>query len=491
MLRDSFKDEYPQAKKHKIVTGAPEDYRRWFILPVIIFLLMLYCIFESQYFFYNLELVALLAKSVHAFFIPWLSSLVVLAIGCAFYLYRRKQYRRLKILEVSERGVTLGRLKDQASEAVDFLITWKEITSVTETATSSAKQPSLTIKSKLNISFKLTHENAFGWVKREDLIDGLLRWAPQAELQMVLPLEQETSKQLSYTSLWLENFECTGRRKRLGPLEDGDKLNDNQYQVIRQIGEGGQGKAYVARVLDKTLPHSSVEEVILKEYVLPNMLSALRDLGRNYSDEAMILSKLDHPNIVKIFDSFEEDYRGYLVLEYVKGASMRTQVESSGLCPERFAIEIAMKLSEVLAYMHEQTPPIIHGDVTPENIMVHKGAIKLIDFTVAHPYRGERKTRLVGKRGYIAHEQFKGLTLPQSDLYSLGCTLYFILSGKEAEDTESLSLIDIGAPVSEGMSKIVSKCMQDNLENRYASANELRADLMQLKTLQANAIPEG
>lgn len=478
MLRESFGDRYDLPKsRHKVITGAPENINRW-LKASGLWLLALFSIAYTYHLIFE-EIIGLgfVTHALLQFGMLWMVCLMVLLMGCAVFLVRRRSHRLLKILELSERGITLGRFQDSASEAVDYLITWKEISCVEEASIAGGNSV-LRIGSKFNITYKLSYENAFGWVKREDLIDSLLLYAPQAKMNLSLPLEQEVSRQLSYTSIWLENFERTGRRRRLGPLEPGERLNENRYEVLRQIGAGGQGKTYVARVLDNTMPHYFEGEVVLKEYVLPNMVSDLRAGGRSsYAEEAMILSKLDHPNIVKIFDSFEEDYRGYLVLEYVRGASMRAQVETSGVCPEGVAREIGLSLCSILSFMHSQNPPIVHGDITPENVMVNNELIKLIDFTVAQAYKQERKSRLAGKKGFVAPEQFEGLTMPESDIYSAGCTLYFILSGLEPDGPQSFTLAQIGAPVSEGMSRIVQKCMFADLERRYSTASQLEHDL--------------
>lgn len=228
--------------------------------------------------------------------------------------------------------------------------------------------------------------------------------------------------------------------------------------------------------------------MVLKEYVLPTRTAGADKLveskARNYYvSEALILQSLDHPAIMKIFDSFEEDFNGFLVLEYVKGTSMRSNMAVHGICPGPQAVRIAIELCDILIYMHGLTPPVIHGDVTPENIIVAPdGTVKLIDFTVAHKCLGERKTRVAGKRGYVAPEQFAGQTLPQSDIYSLGCTLFFLLSGNECngeEDEFALNFYANKMQAGPAMRSIVCKCMAENLEDRYISVASLKKDLLQ------------
>jgi serine/threonine-protein kinase len=295
-------------------------------------------------------------------------------------------------------------------------------------------------------------------------------------------------RDLTYTNLWLEELDTAGKRKRTRPLDTGDKVGDGGYEIIKQLGAGGQGRAYLVKILDQSLAFAQHEVVVLKEYVLPTKTASADNLvemqARNYYvSEALILETLDHPAIMKIFDSFEEDFNGFLVLEYVQGTSMRSHMAVHGICPEPQAVRIAIELCDILLYMHGLAPPVIHGDVTPENIIVTPdGTVKLIDFTVAHKFIGERKTRLAGKRGYVAPEQYAGQTLPQSDIYSLGCTLFFLLSGTECNGEEDESALNFHAnkmDAGPAMRSIVAKCMANDLEERYSSVVNLKRDLVQ------------
>ncbi len=488
MLRDKFIEEEPLVnKKHKVIVSAPENYQRLFVALAVMILPVWFFLVIANSMRATVDVLGSALAVGAQFWFLWMIGVSMLVGGGAYAFIHRQQHRRLQILDISKDGISLGRLEDRASEAFDYTISWKEIRSIEEVPMLEHGRTWLLINSALNVTFKLSSDNAFRWVGRDDLIDGLIKHSPHAELHLVSGDHGTVMRDLTYTSLWLEELDAAGKRKRMRPLDRGDKVGDGVYEIIDQLGAGGQGRAYLARVLDKSLPFAQEEIIVLKEYVLPTKTASADKLAeiqaRNYYvSEALILQTLDHPAIMKIFDSFEEDFNGFLVLEYIKGTSMRSHMAVHGVCPEPQAVRIAIELCDILIYMHGLKPPIIHGDVTPENIIVTPdGTVKLIDFTVSHKFIGERKTRVAGKRGYVAPEQYAGRTLPQSDIYSLGCTLFFLLSGTECsgeEDAFALNFYANKMQAGPAMRSIVAKCMAEDLKERYSSVADLKKDLL-------------
>src|SRR5262249_14512292 len=145
-----------------------------------------------------------------------------------------------------------------------------------------------------------------------------------------------------------------------------------------------------------------------------------------------------HRQIVKLLDFFVEDHRGYVVLEHVNGTNLRDLVEKEGAFSESKVVGFARSMCEILTYMHTQTPPLIHRDSTPDNLILQpQGWLKLVDFNVAQ-YMDDTKSAIVmGKRAYMPPEQFRGKAVTQSDLYAFGGCLFFLLTG---EDPEPLSV---------------------------------------------------
>jgi serine/threonine-protein kinase len=132
-------------------------------------------------------------------------------------------------------------------------------------------------------------------------------------------------------------------------------------------------------------------------------------------------------------------------------------------------------MCDILQYLHSQTPPIVHQDFTPDNLLVSEnGKLKLIDFMVAKQESVDTSTStVVGKHHYMPPEQFRGKSTTQSDIYALGATLYFMLTGQDPEPMSQLH-------VSGSLDPIISRATALDTAQRYASAQEVKADLQQL-----------
>ena len=326
----------------------------------------------------------------------------------------------------------------------------------------------------------------------------------------------------SYTELWLKYFSKATDRTRSGLLEKDMLVCDGMYRVVGTIGGGGQGTAYLAIVEKNTVPDSAYgregvdgkvevsmgnkearhimkvdpatkeqrkklvvgQEVVLKEYVLPvhrGQLTAERT-AEKLKAEAEILDKLDHEHIVKLKDAFIEDYRGYLVLDFVSGESLKTITDRRGPQPEEAVIDWAIQVLDILSYMHSLTPSLVHRDITPDNLMLQEdGFIKLVDFNVAYQVDSSATATVVGKHAYIPAEQFRGKPTPQSDIYSLGGTMFYLLTGKEPEPISQSSPQNHRDDVSTELDSIVMKATASRLDERYANVEAFKADLLKLK----------
>jgi serine/threonine-protein kinase len=138
----------------------------------------------------------------------------------------------------------------------------------------------------------------------------------------------------------------------------------------------------------------------------PEALSKIHEM---FAREAKILSRLDHPNVVSVLDHFVENCRDYLLLEYVPGLTLRQHVQMHGPFSESEVAEIARQLSDILSYLHQFDPPIIHRDVTPDNLIISEPdrRITLVDFGAANEFVNRMTGTLIGKQCYIAPEQLR------------------------------------------------------------------------------------
>jgi tRNA A-37 threonylcarbamoyl transferase component Bud32 len=277
----------------------------------------------------------------------------------------------------------------------------------------------------------------------------------------------------SYTQLWLDDLHSFNR-SRIDELAPGCTLQEGRYEVASLAGSGGQAKIYRALDWYSGLP------VVLKEIVLPlhgglDMRERAFDSVKN---EALLLSKLSHPGIVILIDHFVEDHRAYLVLEHIEGRTLRQLVQEDGPLPVAQVRAIAVAVCNVLGYLHQSSPVVLHRDLSPDNLMIDKESkIKLIDFSVAQDASKTSSRTVVGKNNYIAPEQFRGSPTTKSDLYSLGATLYFLLTGSDPVAISSSRPSDrlgVACPLDD----IVFKLTELDPALRYAEAGEVLTDLL-------------
>ncbi len=293
--------------------------------------------------------------------------------------------------------------------------------------------------------------------------------------EMLEPFELAPEKQ-SYTALWLKELSAPPKRNKLTPLELGAQLHNGRYSIISKIGMGGQGTVYLAQ--DNQAKNESEREIVLKEFLLPVFpdTRVRKAAAIKFQEEADLLGKLSHPQIVKFYELFLEDHRAYLVLEKLDGVTLKDYVDQQGAFPAKTVEELTAQMCTILQYLHNQTPPVVHRDFTPDNLILGEdGQIKLLDFSVAQSVTSNVTGSVVGKPHYIAPEQFRGKATWQSDIYSLGATLFFMSTGKQPEPITNLKLRPDEA--SPKLAKIIEKATKLDTANRYKKAEEILEDL--------------
>ena len=215
-----------------------------------------------------------------------------------------------------------------------------------------------------------------------------------------------------------------------GPLAPGTVLQ-HRYVIDRLLGGGGQGVVYLAR--DQRLANRTCA---IKEMV-DHFIDHARRIEANdyFAREADTLAQLKHQAIPAITDRFDDQNRHYLVMEYVEGRNLEEELAAHGEpLAEGLVIDIARQLCDVLSYLHGHEPPIIYRDMKPSNVMLTpKGRAVLIDFGIARLFKAASKGTMIGTLGFAPPEQYQGNVDPRSDLYSLGATLHYVLTGRDPE----------------------------------------------------------
>jgi serine/threonine protein kinase len=319
------------------------------------------------------------------------------------------------------------------------------------------------------------------------LLNALKTWAPEAIARCNLPVPGLEDTQTNYTQLWLQYFSAPARRERSSDLAAGATIYGGKYQIAGRLSGGGHGTTYLAVMdqaakTDNDAPKSECD-LVIKEYVLPVHRGSLildRTIEK-LNQEAAILRRISHPQIVGLRDSFVEDYRGYLVMEYVQGVSLKDLVDREGPQQESFVCHLAVQMCEILSYLHALTPPVVHRDFTPDNLILQDNLqVKLVDFNVAHELEGSVTATVVGKHSYLPPEQFRGKPVPQSDIYALGCTVFYLLVGADPEPITSSHPQARRAEVSSELDGIIARATALEPKRRYADVDAMKAELVHL-----------
>ncbi len=262
------------------------------------------------------------------------------------------------------------------------------------------------------------------------------------------------------------------------PLEPGAKLRSGTITIKRQMAFGGFSAVYEAE-------DAPGQTVVMKELVVAKFdnEAAREKVNALFTREAELLSQLDHPQIVKLKDHFTEDGRKYMVLDHISGRTLRDVVRSNGVLKEDKVIQIALQMVGILAYLHGRNPPLVHRDFTPDNLVLHNdGTIVLIDFGAANEFLAEATGTLIGKQGYMPPEQIRGKAEPASDLYALGGTIYFLLTG---QDPEALSSCDLTSQdVSAELRQLVSQLTELSKDQRPRSTGEVANRLIEISPVK-------
>ncbi len=277
----------------------------------------------------------------------------------------------------------------------------------------------------------------------------------------------------------------SGKTSKLKPLSEGIILN-GRYEIIRKIGGGGMGAVYLASDNNLGGVLRAVKEMVQAHIEEEQQEKAINDFKR----ESMILSSLDHPSIPTIFDYFYDQSEGrfYLVMKYISGGDLSSRLRTApeGKIDEATVVEWALQIIDVLNYLHSQPSTIVYRDLKPSNIMIdgNSGRVMLIDFGIARSIsqKEEKGVTAVGTMGYAPPELFSGNVEPRSDIYSLGSTMFHLLTGADPQ-SNPLLIFDfqknprprqINPRLSDQIEQILMRSVEYNANSRFASALEMR-----------------
>ena len=272
-------------------------------------------------------------------------------------------------------------------------------------------------------------------------------------------------------------------------LEIGSLL-DGKYKILNKIGQGGMSVVYLA-----------MNEKANKQWAIKEMR---KEKNKNYEimkqsliTETNLLKELKHPYLPSIADIIESDDTIIIVMDYVEGRPLSDILTEEGAIEEDKVADYAIKLCDVLDYLHSQKPPIIYRDLKPANIMLRPdGKITLIDFGTARKYNYDSvsDTTCLGTIGYAAPEQFAGETLRQTDartdIYNLGATMYHLLTGVNPSEPpyELYPIRRWDESLSNGLEKIILRATRKDPDKRFNDCKEMSYALQHFRDLDDSYI---
>lgn len=263
------------------------------------------------------------------------------------------------------------------------------------------------------------------------------------------------------------------------------KLLGNRYEIVEKIGNGGMATVYKARCL--VLKRYVAVKVLREEYTTDN------EFIKRFKIEAESAASLTHPNIVSVYDVGEEGNLYYIVMELIKGKTLKEIIVEQGRLGWKWSVKVAMQIASALETAHKNN--IIHRDIKPHNIIITEdGTAKVTDFGIAKAVSNSTITAFgttLGSVHYFSPEHARGgYTDAKSDLYSLGVVLYEMVTGRvpfDADTPVSVALkhmqedpiepIKLNPALPQSVNEIIIKAMQKDPNDRYTTATEMIADL--------------
>lgn len=244
-------------------------------------------------------------------------------------------------------------------------------------------------------------------------------------------------------------------------------MRKDKYEIVKELGEGAAGCVYLVKDLHV------------------NRLAAMKQMSRisEIRKELELLKSLKHPGLPEVYDYFEEEQMGFLIMEYVDGITLKKYLEQHGTVPLQLAVSWMKELADILSYLHEQRPPVIYRDLKPSNIMImENGKLRLIDLGGAflRSHNCEEDKISIGTPGYSAPEQWSGIHVDeQCDVYSFGAVFHELLTGvsplKPPYERRPIRQYNRMLPVA--LENLIRQCTEENPKDRYRGMGQVKEEL--------------
>ncbi|MFN8442212.1 MAG: serine/threonine-protein kinase [Caldilineaceae bacterium] len=277
-------------------------------------------------------------------------------------------------------------------------------------------------------------------------------------------------------------------------IESGVVLR-NRYEIRELVGQGGMGAVYKANDLRLEGRVCAVKEILPALASNASSDTEIEQLSQQFRTEASTLARLDHPNLPKVSDYFTIQNREYLVMDFVEGRDLQEIVQDAQrqntFLDEQEVLSWMVQLLDAVEYLHDQSPPVLHRDIKPSNIkLTPRGTIKLVDFGLVKVLEPDetRTVTVVQGRGTVAYtplEQYggdTGFTDVRSDIYSIGATMYHLLTGQLPVDAKErflhpgalIPVRQVNANISARTERTIFQALGMHPSDRPVNVRELR-----------------
>jgi predicted Ser/Thr protein kinase len=267
-----------------------------------------------------------------------------------------------------------------------------------------------------------------------------------------------------------------------GPLEPGTRIRE--YTIVKMLGKGGMGEVYLAQ-------NEMAEQTVALKVISPEVMRSAGMRAR-FLEEARVMSRMRHPNVVQLYSFFEEGNRLFMAMEFIQGQSLEDLLDERPLEWQE-AVDIARQVLGGLAYAHSLPETVVHRDIKPDNVLLGQdGRARIIDFGVARAMDREKMTKTgaaVGTYEYMSPEQVRGVGVrPAADVYAMGITLYKMLAGvvpfpqetdggydcmRAQVEKAPPPLKEFREGIPEWLQRVLNRSLAKAVEDRFANAQEM------------------
>lgn len=293
--------------------------------------------------------------------------------------------------------------------------------------------------------------------------------AMRAKLQEETPQKKYGDKR-QVTKIAGSNYRST----TFIPHAPGEIIESKQLRIVKKLSSKPLAAVYLVRDRRNKL-------AVLKQFVLPAETDENQVFKRQFHREHELLKSVRHPQIVRLQEVFEDGNSNYILLEHLEGQDLHAFVAERKKLREKVVLKWAIELCGIGSFLHGHNPPVLHRDLTPDNLIVGSDQkLKLLDFGAANQFLEGVTGTLVGKQAYVPPEQLRGKATKQSDIYSFGATMYYLLTGLEPRALAQSDVLKTGEKISPELNDLIKQCTEFDENKRPQSFDELQVRLQMI-----------